>query len=103
MQVKELIFPPGVRKHLEERPPPDAYRNKKILSIHGGLDFLMPYQRCIPVVEQIKTQSYPGQVHLWIDPDSGHRVSQDMVRRAAEWCWRWGLSTPEFERPVEQN
>lgn len=103
MQVKELIYPPGVQNHLQERPATGAYRNKKILSMHGGLDFLMPVQRCIPIVDRIRADSYPGHVDLYIDPEVGHKVSQNMVKRAAEWCWRWGLTVPTYERPPKAN
>lgn len=92
MGLKDLIFPPTVRAYMEERPAPGVYRNKKILSVHGELDFLMPLERCRPIINQLARESYPGYVDLFVCPDSGHRVSQEMVRRCAEWCWRWGLS-----------
>jgi len=88
----KLIYPPGVRSYMEARPPPGVYTNKKILSIHGELDFLMPIERCRPMLDQLVEESYPGYVDVFVCPDSGHKVSPEMVRRCAEWCWRWGLS-----------
>jgi len=69
-----------------------AYRGKKILTIFGGLDNIMPYTlgeaRWNEIVREAEVTD------RWIDPDFGHVVSPGMVARAAEWLWRWGLTEP---------
>lgn len=92
MGVADPIYPPPVRTYMKTLPPPGAYSGKKILSVHGGHDFLHPIERSTPYLAAMAEQLPDGDMEVYVDEESGHRCSADMVRKTAEWCWRWGLS-----------
>ncbi|BEI79790.1 hypothetical protein CcaverHIS002_0103190 [Cutaneotrichosporon cavernicola] len=88
----KTYLPPSVEKFFLERSAPGTYAGKKILALHGDLDALMPWHKAEDEWQRVAGECAPGESERWVDYDHGHVVSQDMVRRAAEWFWRWGLS-----------
>lgn len=85
-------LPTAVREYFGSRAAPGTYRGKKILALHGGLDAMLPWKNGAEEWEKVVSEAGPGEAERWIDEGYGHVVSQEMVRRTAEWLWRWGLS-----------
>lgn len=90
---KSTYVPTAVRDFFRTNPPKGTYAGKKILSLHGGLDAMVPWQNGAKDWDAITAEMGAGEADRWVDEAYGHVVSQEMVRRAAEWFWRWGLSS----------
>lgn len=82
--------PPVVERFFNTPSPPGTYAGKCILAIHGGLDAVLPWtlgdDRWLEIAQEAKA------AERYVQPDAGHIVSQEMVRRTAEWLWRYGLT-----------
>ena len=89
---KPPTYPPAMKPIMDSSPPGDAYKGKKILSIHGQADELVPYSRAAEVISAIKDSARPGEVEVVNLERVGHEVTEEMVRRTAQWVWRWALS-----------
>jgi dienelactone hydrolase len=87
-------LPPSLVPFLSIPEPEDAYSGKKILSIHGELDELVPYRFGKDKIAQIQKDAPEGYVEVFVESGFGHVCTPEMVRRTAEWFWRWGLSEP---------
>lgn len=72
--------------------PEPGYADKKILSIHGALDELVPYRLGKDKIAKIQAGARPGDVEVYVQEGRGHVCTPEMLRRASEWFWRWGLS-----------
>lgn len=90
-EFKPPIYPPSLKSLLEAPVPPGVYQGKKILSIHGETDTLVPYKFAEEVVQNIIAEAGDGSVEVWVRDDTWHEVTPDMVKRTAEWIWRWAL------------
>lgn len=66
-----------------------AYVGKKILALHGGVDQIMPFKLGAEKYPQIRKEAVS---EVYVDENFGHVVTREMVRRTAEWMWRWGLT-----------
>lgn len=88
--TSETYVPESVKAFFNAPCPTSVYRGKKILAIHGGLDFIMPWHLGAQRWEEIRTEA--GAAERWIDEGFGHVVTPGMVEHAAEWFWRWGLT-----------
>ena len=76
-----------------------GYNGKKILSLHGQADLMVPYLEGEKEIEDVKRamKDGGGELEVWLEDGKGHVLSPEMVKKAAEWIWRWGLaevSTP---------
>lgn len=87
----ETYFPPAVKKYFFEKSG-DVYRGKKILSIHGELDMLIEPKACLDAWDMIRAQGGEGEMERFVQEERGHVVTPEMVAKAAEWFWRWGLT-----------
>lgn len=87
-------YPPSLVNYISSPTPPEAYAGKKILSIHGELDELVPYRFGREVIAGMATRApgMDGKVEAWVQPDRGHVCTPEMVVKAADWFWYWGLS-----------
>ncbi|RSH95099.1 hypothetical protein EHS25_000185 [Saitozyma podzolica] len=85
------LYPPSLRPLLEAPAPPNAYRGKKILSIHGADDTLVPIKEGQKDLDKIVKEAEQGDVKVWVVEGKGHVVTGEMVTRTAEWVWRWAL------------
>jgi predicted esterase len=72
--------------------PPNAYAGKKILSIHGAEDELVPYRHGRAKIAEVQAAAPAGEVDVYVQDGRGHVCTPEMLRRASEWFWRWGLS-----------
>lgn len=88
-------YPEGVRNAYDVPTPKGAYRGKKILCLYGSADAMVPYALGKNKLREIM-QENRGDVQFWIEPDMGHVCSQEMVKRAADWFYTYGLS-PESD------
>lgn len=87
------VVPQAVRHVFEERARPGAYRGKKILSVHGGADETIPVRKGSEEFARIVAEAdSPGDLVVFVQDGFGHVVTPEMVRRVAEWFWRWGCS-----------
>jgi hypothetical protein len=85
-------YPPSILGYIAAPEPAHAYTGKKILSIHGELDELVPYRFGQEKIAQIQSAAPPGHVDVFVQEQRGHVCTPEMVQRAAEWFWRWGLT-----------
>jgi len=84
------IYPPSLQPLFNDPVKPDAYTGKKILSIHGELDRLVPMAQGRAELDKIAAEN--KDVEVWAQPGAGHVVSVEMMDRTAEWIWRWAMS-----------
>ncbi|WWC72906.1 uncharacterized protein I206_106870 [Kwoniella pini CBS 10737] len=87
-------YPPSLTPLLEDDVDHHKYKGKKILTIHGGHDKLVPLDKGredIDIVLKVANES-EGRGEIWIDENTGHAVSKEMVEKTAEWIWEYGLS-----------
>ncbi|CAD6572983.1 MAG: hypothetical protein TREMPRED_000703 [Tremellales sp. Tagirdzhanova-0007] len=86
-------YPPSLRPLFESPVPHDAYVGKKILSLHGERDQLVPYHYGEADIETVLSRAaIKGEMEVWKQEGAGHVVTVEMVKRTAEWIWRWALS-----------
>ncbi len=86
------IYPPSLRPVLEAPVSDRAYYGKKILSIHGERDTLVPYSQGKVDIDEVLRRAMKGEMEVWVQEGAGHVVTVEMVRKTAEWVWRWALS-----------
>lgn len=87
------IIPGTVRAVFEAQSKSGAYRGKKILSVHGGADQTIPYRKADKEFAAIRAvEETPGDLEIYVQEGFGHVVTPEMVRKVAEWFWRWGCS-----------
>ena len=86
------IYPPSLRSLLEADTDFNALAGKKILSMHGAVDPLVPYADGQKDIEDVKRVMQNGDVEVWVEEGQGHVLTPVMVKKTAEWIWRWGLS-----------
>lgn len=70
--------------------PKGTYSKKKILTLHGEEDKVLP--ETIGTERWAEIAQEAAAANQWIQPGRGHVVTPEMVTRAAEWCWRFGLT-----------
>jgi predicted esterase len=73
-------------------PTTQQYKGKKILSVHGKLDKLIPFRFAQPKLDEILAQDSSGKdIQQHIQEGKGHAVSPEMVSKAAEWVYIHGF------------
>lgn len=92
LEFKPPTYPPSLVPYLNTPEPKDAYKGKKILAIHGELDELVPYRFGKETIARIQAEAPAGDVEVYVQEQRGHVCTPEMVRKTAEWFWRWGLS-----------
>jgi len=88
-------FPPSLVPYVRAPEPSDAYKGKKILSIHGELDELVAYRFGKDKIAEIQRNAPAGDVEVFVQEQRGHVCTPEMIKLTAEWFWRWGLSAPK--------
>lgn len=84
-------LPPATRRFYDTSPAKlGTYAGKKILSVHGGQDEILPYRVAQSAWEAVAA----GAEHAarYVEEDKGHVVTAGMVIKAAEWFWYFGLT-----------
>ncbi|GMK56131.1 hypothetical protein CspeluHIS016_0211870 [Cutaneotrichosporon spelunceum] len=85
-------YPDSLVPLITARAAPDAYKNKKILTLHGAQDELVPYRHGRAKIAEIQDAAPAGDVEVFVQEGKGHVCTPEMLRAASEWFWRWGLS-----------
>lgn len=88
------IYPPTLRPYVESKAPESAYKGRKILTIHGEIDELVPYRHGKAKIAEIKAQSPQGDVEVFVQQGKGHVCTPEMLKRAADWFYKWGCTEP---------
>jgi hypothetical protein len=88
----KAITPPAIAEYFFSESEPGVYADAKILCLHGDVDRVIHYSLGHEWFPRIQAQAPEGHIVRHIQPDYGHVVTPEMVARAAEWLWRWGLS-----------
>lgn len=83
-------YPTATREYYEAAPRPDVYDGKKILALCGQLDRMLPPKFGDAAFKDIQAR-VGSDCQMWVQEDRGHVVSPEMVQRAAEWFYRWGV------------
>jgi predicted esterase len=84
------IIPPTAAALLDLPVAPERYAGKKILSVHGADDALVPYARGKVDLDAIQQEVGEG-MEVWLVEGVGHRLTEEMTTRVAEWVWRWAV------------
>ncbi|WRT69279.1 uncharacterized protein IL334_006263 [Kwoniella shivajii] len=104
-------YPPSLLPLLEGDIDHSNYKGKKILTIHGGHDKLVPLDKGLKDIENVMNilnnqenanthgnarggdsgKELKGKGEIWIDEFTGHAVSKEMVEKTAQWIWEYGL------------
>lgn len=86
------LAPPAIHEYFFTPSEPEAYAGKKILTLHGELDRVIPISIGATWFSRIKAQAGEGEIVQTIQDGWGHVVTPEMVKLASEWVWRWGLT-----------
>jgi len=89
------LYPESLRPLLEAPPPEGCYKSKKILSIHGELDELVPIAQGQEDIQLVVDVAKQGDVEVWVQEGAGHVVTVEMVKKTAEWIWRWAVEAEQ--------
>jgi len=70
------------------------FGEKRILTIHGGDDRLVPYDQGEEDIQRIQKEVEEGDgvMKVQVMPGLGHVVTVDMVKMTAEWIWKYCLT-----------
>ncbi|GAA6039550.1 hypothetical protein JCM8097_008384 [Rhodosporidiobolus ruineniae] len=96
--VPSAQFPASLITLLErldpDRRPAGAWRGKKLLVLSGEEDELVNYEKggTRAFVERLKSEGEPAVVEVWVQEKTGHACTPEMMHRAADFVWRYGLS-----------
>jgi predicted esterase len=87
------LYPPALRPILESTRPDGCYKRKKILSIHGSIDNLVPYDKGERQIKQAQREAKEsgGEMEIYVQEGAGHVVTPEMIEKTAEWVWRWAV------------
>jgi len=85
-------WPPTADKYFKPPTSLEGYLGKKILTLHGDLDNVLPQDIGQKHFEAVQAQEAPGHVEQWTQAGRGHVITPEMTQRTAEWLWRWGIS-----------
>ncbi|WWC90998.1 uncharacterized protein L201_005937 [Kwoniella dendrophila CBS 6074] len=99
LEFKAPTYPPSLLPLLEEHDNSnleqlEKYKDKKILTIHGKHDKLVPYDKGEQDIKDILdyiNENEKGKGEIYIDEEFGHAVSKEMVKKTADWIWEYGL------------
>jgi hypothetical protein len=71
-----------------------VFGGKKILTIHGGEDRLVPYDQGEVDITRIQNEVEEGDgvMKVQVMQGLGHVVTVDMVKMTAEWIWKYCLT-----------
>jgi hypothetical protein len=86
----DTLLPPSTKEFFLASSVEGTYKDKKILSLHGALDMIMPHAWGQADWDRIAAECPAAAMH--VQPDAGHIVSTEMVRMTAEWLWYYGLT-----------
>ncbi|BEI79475.1 hypothetical protein CcaverHIS002_0100040 [Cutaneotrichosporon cavernicola] len=86
-------LPAPVCEFYKSTAPVGTYSDKKILSLHAEKDAMLPASAGAAYFPGIQAQAARGDIEQWIQPRAKHKCTPQMTRRAAEWYWRWCLSS----------
>lgn len=85
------LFPPSLSHLLTSSRPSGSYLGKRILSIHGADDTLVPYamgqEDIRQIEEEVRVAGGGGKVLVKVIEGQGHVVTPDMVKMTAEFIW----------------
>ncbi|TXT09115.1 hypothetical protein VHUM_02589 [Vanrija humicola] len=95
LKLAPPTFPASLRPWMEKKAKPGAYDGKKILTLHGAGDELVPYRYGQEDIRAVLAAAAEGEVEIWVQDGVGHICSPEMLGRTAQWFWRWGLSEPK--------
>lgn len=87
----DVHYPPETQRFYMTPAPPGAYVGKKILAINGDVDDLCPPHLAEPEWERVVREAGPASAVQYVAEGVGHIVTPVMVRKAAEWFYRWGV------------
>ncbi|WVO15427.1 hypothetical protein L204_103085 [Cryptococcus depauperatus] len=94
------LYPPSLRMLIEpkrdERVEQECYGGKRILTMHGKEDTLVPYSRGEPDIKKIGMWVKKGGGICVIDVQEkvGHVCTIQMMQKTAEWVWIYALKEP---------
>lgn len=75
---------------LEPALPEGCYKHKKILSIHGRDDSLVPVKNAENELAQAVMEG-KGDVEVYVQEGAGHVLTEEAMGMMVEWIWKWGL------------
>ena len=91
--------PPSIESLFEPKSTDaHAYTGKKILSLQGAADSMVPFSEGEQDIEAVRRVIGDGSLEVWQQDGIGHMLTPEMVRRASGWITRWALS----EAPVSK-
>lgn len=94
------VYPPSLKSFIEPVRNPveeqQKYSGKKILSMHGKEDRLVPYGKGERDLRQIEKwveedKSKAGVCAIDVQDNVGHVCSIQMLKKAVEWTWMYAL------------
>ena len=95
------LYPSTLRPVLDVKRPEGAYAGKKILSIHGKVDNLVPYAQGAEEIEEARIEAQQpgkggesGSLAVLVLDGVGHQLTTDAIQHTAEWIVRWAISKP---------
>jgi predicted esterase len=90
------LFPPSLQSFFGNARKEGVWAGKRILTIHGGEDTLVPYaigrEEIYRVKQEVESDDQ-GQLRVEVMPGLGHVVTIDMVKMTAEWIWKYCLTS----------
>lgn len=92
INTDKMYYPKATREFYEGKSPKGVYKGKKILALHGSIDEVVPSAAGQKDWDnQIVPECGPGNTEQVIQQGQGHICTPEMVGRAAEWFYRWGV------------
>ena len=92
LKYEPPLYPPSLNRVLDVPFSPGPYAGKKILSLHGEVDRLVPYAQGKEDLDGIVAAGQPGDVEVWVQEGAGHVVTEAMIQRAAGWVVKWAVA-----------
>ncbi|GAA6062521.1 hypothetical protein JCM10212_001571 [Sporobolomyces blumeae] len=75
-------------------PIESTWKGKKVLVLSGQDDELVPFEKggTSAFVERLRTEAGLDRLDVWVQPNTGHACTPEMMARSTEFVWKHGLS-----------
>ncbi|QRW23331.1 alpha/beta hydrolase family protein [Rhizoctonia solani] len=87
-------LPASLRREMERATPRvDAFKGKDVLVMSGADDMLVPFEESgsREFTQRLKDAAICRTLEVWVQPETGHTCSIEMIDRAKDFIWTNGI------------
>lgn len=87
----KMYYPKRTQEFYEKKVGAAPYKGRKILALCGGVDEVIPPRLGMDEWNDVVQLLGPENAQMVVQDNAGHICTPEMVGRAAEWFYKWGV------------